>query len=211
MMLGAGMSEHSGAVVRGHGGPSDRNDKISRRDAMRRVALVGGAAVWAAPAVQRLGMVAAHAVSPPPSPPPTSPPPPPPPPPPTPTPTPTPGKIAISYVGLVFTCDGQLYRAKWEGSWVDVSSLGQFDSLPGCPAPSGWTSAAAYANPGGTIQVSPTYDDGELLQVSFTLPEGCAFADGSGVAKGGNPESTGYCVAGSTSNGGRTITFVAPS
>lgn len=173
---------------------------MNRRDALRRVAVVGGAAVWAAPAVQRMGMLTAHAVSPPPSPPPTSPPPT----------SPPPTFTGISYIGLVFVCNGTTYRAKWqtEGGWNDAGG----SNLPQCPEPSGWGSAPVYPNP-GAIGVSTTYIEGELYQVTFTLPPTCTSSTGSGVAKGGNPtnpNSDGFCIAGVVGSDPRVITFTAP-
>lgn len=171
---------------------------MNRRDALRRVAVVGGAAVWAAPAVQRMGMLSAHAVSPPPSPPPPT------------SPPPT-GFTGVSYIGLVFVCNGTTYRAKWqaEGGWNDVGGA----SLPQCPEPSGWSTAPVYPNV-GAIGVSTTYIEGELYQVTFTLPPTCTSSTGSGVAKGGNPQnpnSDGFCIAGAVGSDPRIITFTAPA
>lgn len=177
-----------------------RQGGLTRRDALRRAAVIGGAVAYTAPAVQRLGMLSAHAVSPPP-------PPPPPPPPSTFT--------GVSYVGLVFTCDGQQYRAKWEegGGWGDADG----SNLPGCPAPGGWSSAPAYPSP-AAIGVSTNYVDGELFSVTFTLPGApgtCHFESGAGVAKGGNPgneQSGGFCVSGAVDpTDDRRITFTAPT
>lgn len=188
---------------------------LSRREAMRRMAVIGGATAWAAPAVLRVGMTPALAVSPvPPPPPPTVPPPPP----------PVGTFTGISYVGLIFTCSGVTWRAKWETDgtkWIDVTSVGgTWEGLPQCPAPAGWDTATglpgpdfnAVPNKPGVIQVSPTYVNGELYSVQFTLPDSCTFQDGSGVAKGGNPtnpDSGGFCASGDAS--GKVITYTAPS
>lgn len=193
-----------GATRVGVGGAAPMN----RRDALKRVAVVGGAAVWAAPGVQRLGMLAAHAVSPapspPPSPPPTSPPPSPPP-----TSPPSTSFAGISYIGLVFVCNGTTYRAKWQaqGGWNDIGG----NNLPQCPTPTGWAGATVYPN-AGAIGVSTVYIGGELYQVTFTLPMTCTASTGSGVAKGGNPnvpQTDGYCVAGVVGSDPRFITFTA--
>jgi hypothetical protein len=182
----------------------EQDRTMNRRDALRRVAVIGGAAVWTAPGVQRLGMLAAHAVSPPPSPPPTSPPPSPPP-----TSPPVEEFAGISYIGLVFVCSGKTFRAKWEegNGWGDIGG----SNLPQCPEPSGWAGATVYPYP-GAIGVSTTYISGELYQVTFTLPSTCTASTGSGVAKGANPtkpQTGGYCVAGAVGSDPRVITFTA--
>lgn len=177
---------------------------LSRRRALQQAGVLAGAVVFAAPTVQRLALRPAAAVSPPPPPPPP----------------PEDGGKEISYVGLVFTCEGTTYRAKWEdGGFTDVTSVGQWDSLPQCPPPAGWTTATGLA--GGTvpnkgpIAVTPAYNSkGELVEITFALPDGCQFQDASGVAKGGagteGPGATnGYCVSGTST--GQTITFTAPA
>jgi hypothetical protein len=183
---------------------------IGRRELLRRGAALGAAMAVATPAVQALGRASAFAQTSP-----VSPPPPPPPP---------GGFTGISYVGLVFTCSGTTWRAKWEADgtkWVDVTSLGgPWEGLPDCPAPAGWDTATGLPGPGfnavpnkpGVIQVAPTYINGELYSVTFTLPDSCTFQDGSGVAKGGAPSqsnSGGYCAPGEAS--GNMITYTAPT
>jgi len=88
----------------------------SRRTTLKRGLAVGGAAVWAVPAVQALSTTAASAVL-------TSPGPggeePPPPPPPT-------GKY-ISHGFVLVLCDGNYYAAKIEGSTAAVTDSGKQD------------------------------------------------------------------------------------
>lgn len=171
---------------------------IARREVLLRGAALGAALAVASPVVQGLGRVSAFAQG--------SPPPPPPP--------PATGFTALSYVGLVFTCDGIDYRAKWEegeGSdgWGDIGG----ENLPQCPTPVGWSEATVYPD-AGEIGVSTTYVGGELYQVTYTLPQGCTASNGSGAAKGGNPDnlrSSGFCVPGVVGDNPRVITFTAPT
>ena len=163
----------------------------SRRDILRQAGIVSVAAVWATPIVQTIGAVPAFATGTP-SPPPPSPPPPPPPP-----------FYGISYVGLIFSCNGIDYKAKWE---EDVAGFTDPGATPFCTTPSGWDTRTKYPNT-GAIGVSTSYIDGELYQVSFTLPSTCTWADGAGVVKGATE-----CVEGGVSGGTPlTITFTAPA
>jgi hypothetical protein len=172
-------------------------DRMTRRQALRRAALVGGALVYTTPAVTRLAGTPAFAVgTPPPEPPPPEPPPP-----------DEDEKVhAISYVGLVFVCNGTMYKAKWEEGkgWVGPGNL------PHCTNPDGWNGASSYPNP-GSIGVSTTYVGGELHQVCFTLPDTCSFNSGAGgvvMGAGGDKTTQGFCVGPSIS--GRTACFTAP-
>jgi hypothetical protein len=185
--------------------------EIGRRELIRRGAALGAALAVASPAVQALGRAAAFANT---SPVPPSPPPSPPPPPRRPD-----RFTAISYVGLVFRCNGETWRAKWEDGegWVDVTTLGRWGSLPHCQVPEGWSSATGLPGPSfdavpgaaGVIRVTPRYVAGELYSATFALPVSCTFE--RGIAKGGNPsrpQTGGYCARGEAS--GRAITFTAP-
>jgi hypothetical protein len=180
---------------------------IGRRELLRRGAALGAAMAVATPAVQALGRASAFAQASP-----VSPPPPPPPP---------SSFTGISYVGLVFTCGGVLYRAKWEygQGWDNVVTLGgPWEGLPQCPAPTGWDTATGVPGPNynappnkSAIAVAPNVINGELYSVTFTLPSSCTFQDGSGVAKGGNPtnpNSGGFCAAGVAA--GNIITYTSP-
>lgn len=86
----------------------------SRRTTLKRGLAIGGAAVWAIPAVQALSVTSASAQF-------TSAPPPPPPPPPPPT-----GKI-ISHGFLLLICGGKYYAVKVEGSSGALDSAGNQD------------------------------------------------------------------------------------
>jgi hypothetical protein len=168
---------------------NDTDAGLGRRELLRRGAALGAAMAVAAPVVQGLGRVPAFAEP--------SPPPPPPPPPPT-------GYYGISFVGIVFTCDGVLYRAKWEEGkgWEEIGANTQ---LPSCEEPAGWLTAAAYQQT-GNIGVAPTYDGKDLINLVLTLPASCTAAEGAGVVKGGQVCMTGTVNAGPPT----TITFVAP-
>lgn len=67
---------------------------ISRRELLRRGAVLGGAVVWTTPVVQTLGMGRAFAQ----------------------TASPEGGKD-ISYVVVQWDCDGTKYHTKWDGGW----------------------------------------------------------------------------------------------
>ena len=181
-------------------------EQLGRREALRRAAILGGSFVVAAPTVQRLAMGVGHATESAPPPPPEEPPPP-----------EDEPFTAISYIGLVFTCNGTTWRAKWEEGkgWISVVSVsGKWESLPQCPAPSSWSSATGLPGPShntvpdkGSISVSTNYIGSELKSVTFQLPSGCVFQGSSGLAKGGGGD-TGYCVSGAVD--GTRITFTAP-
>lgn len=177
---------------------------MNRRQALYRAAVVGGALVWAAPSVQHLARGMAHAEV---SPIDEGPPPPPPP-------APAPQYHGVSYVGFVFTCEGVLYKAKWERSADTFVDAG---NLPHCTAPAGWGTAVKLAGPShknvpgkGDILFATSFGDGELYSVTFTLPAGCSVSDGAGVAMGGGGGRTdsGYCVGG-TVTAPNEITFTA--
>lgn len=148
----------------------------SRREAIRRAAVLGGTMVWAAPAIQQVGMRAAAAVSPPPPPPPPS------------------NFYGISFVAFVFKCGSTYYKAKYDaeaGSWEDVESRNNDKGLANCAQIDRWTEASPLPSPynappgKGPIDASPVVVDGEVYEVTFTMPTGCSFRDGSAVVKGG--------------------------
>lgn len=149
----------------------------TRREAIRRAALLGGTMVWAAPTLQQVGMRAAAAVSPPP----------PPPPPPS-------NFYGISFVAFVFKCGSTYHKAKYDaetGAWEDVESKNNDKGLANCAQIDRWTDAiplpSPYNAPPGksAIGADPVVVDGEAYEVTFTLPSGCTFEDGSAVVKGG--------------------------
>jgi hypothetical protein len=159
---------------------------ISRRVAMQRAAVAGGALAFAVPVVQRLGQMSAGAASP-------VPPPPPPPPP--------PSFHGISYVAFVFTCaDGKTSRLKWDEDENDYDSG---SALPSCESitPSDWLTAEVYPTP-DDVSLEKTNVGGELFQLVVTLPDGCTAEAGDAVVKGAQ-----QCQVGIISGGGSIITF----
>jgi hypothetical protein len=182
--------------------------RMNRRAAIRTAAVAGGALVWAGPAVQRVAAGPVFAAS-------TPAPSPPPPPPDT--------SQAISYVGLVIRCEGQLWRGKWEAGrgWVDVTTVsGPNAALPHCANPSGWSEArglppadfnAPLGKPAIAIEQDPSGESPGA--VCFSLPEGCEFVDGVAQGAGGDKTPQGFCEAGvsaSASGTGERICFGPP-
>lgn len=166
---------------------------ISRRDVLKRGAVVGGTLVWAAPAVQTISRAALAQDGG--------------------TPQPTDG--AISYVALVLNCGtAGTFRVKYEtgdvdpndatvgGAWVDPGET------PQCPEPDGWDTATP-AN-GGTLGIVVS---GTKAELCFDLSStGCVVLDGT--AKGGAGilppgAQNGFCEDGDIS--GTTICFTDPT
>lgn len=191
-------------------GPLVDSPRISRRKALERAAVAGGAFVAMTPAVQHIARGLAHAqVSPP------------------------PGRgdgggrgsgdgrgdggettfHGISYAAFVFHCDTQQYKVKWEnGGFVEPGNL------PHCEDPPSWDTAAGLPAPGydmvpekGAISVQSSYIDGELHSIAFTLPAGCTAtgAAGGAMSAGGSSTEQGYCASATVA--GNTVTFTAPS
>lgn len=112
---------------------------ISRREALRRGAIVGGAVVWASPVVQTIGMQKAYAQT-------------------------TPAVTDISFIALLLNCGGTTYRVKWESDFTGgPDECGNSFAIGDCnPAdfvgtadvstcPSGVTAAV---NPNGSVTVT---------------------------------------------------------
>lgn len=153
---------------------------ISRRDLLKRGAVVGGTLVWAAPAVQTISR-SALAQSPG---------------------TPIfdePADGAISYVALVLICAGVLVRVKYEtgeadpsdatvgGGWVEPGNT------PQCPQPEDWDDAVKRI--GGELGIVVT---GTKAHLCFDLTaSGCSALDGTAKGRAGIllPGSrNGFCV-----------------
>lgn len=116
---------------------------ISRRDLLKRGAALGGAVVWATPVVQTLGMGRAFAN------------------------TASPvdgGEKDVSYVVITWTCDGNLFKVKWEEG-VELTA----GTLPDCEV--GGTYASAW--PEG-LDVKPHTDSTCVL---VDVPKEEAFTD----------------------------------
>lgn len=179
---------------------------ISRRDLLRRGAVVGGALVWSTPMIHSVALAQTQG-----------------------TPVPEePG--AISYVAMVLTCDGQDHQVKFEvtgdttGEWVEPGDT------PGCNPPQGWCGPGGTAKhgqhplssspgspdqpqgspggpqPGGTpANDCPQNSDGGLLGITvsgdtellcFLLPANCVFVDGVAMGAGGDlspNNADGFC------------------
>lgn len=185
------------------GGPSSAGQH-TRRDVIRRAAILSGTAVWAAPAMQQVGMRAAAAVSPPPpAPPPPSPP---------------SEFYGISFVAFVFRCGSTLYKAKYDaerGQWEDVESGDNTKGLATCDQIDKWAEAAPLPSPydappgKGAIDASPVTVGGEVFEVTFTLPASCTFSDGSVAVKGGPDVGGDNGCSYPQVQDGRAFTFVA--
>lgn len=89
--------------------PSSPNQGISRRDLLKKGAILGGAVVWVTPIVQSVGMGRAFAQ------------------------TTSPCMPPISYIAMNVQCNGSIYFIKWE---ADLGEFGLFEvdpgSVPGC-------------------------------------------------------------------------------
>lgn len=136
-----------GMVGQEHG---SEESGVSRRDMLKRGAVVGSAALWMSPALQIIGIGrhAAQAAS--------APPPPPPPPPPGGT-----GQ-GISFVAFRFTCNGTTFVAKLEGN-----------TLSSCQGPNSGENCgvnqAGAASGCGLFTSTNTYTNGEPTRVVVTL------------------------------------------
>ena len=102
---------------------------ITRRDLLRRGAVLGGAVMWTTPVVQTLGMGRAFAQ----------------------TASPTGGKD-ISYIGINVNCNGESYFLKWEdGGWEDSPG-----AAPECADKDDLPPGANGGDKGFDVQPGPT-------------------------------------------------------
>ena len=169
---------------------------ISRRDMLRKSAIVGGAGalMWAAPSITKFSGAAAWGTE--------------------------VGK-GLSYIALEYDCDGVKY-IKFDLDELDENGdpdysweTGDNFKTPGCETefPRDRTSEGTYAgNEGDLFGVSYDIvdDDGEPLQVTITLPPNCSWANGAGFGKCGNPDveaSGGECAPPSNQTD-YSVTFV---
>lgn len=165
---------------------------ISRRDVLKRGAVVGGTLVWAAPAVQTISRAALAQDG---------------------TGTPQPNGGAISYVAMVLNCAGGLFKVKYEtgdgdpndatvgGGWVDPGET------PQCPEPDDWDTATPAD--GGDLNIVVS---GTKANLCFDLSAtGCTVLDGTAKGRAGILEpgsQNGYCVEPVTD--GTMVCFVDP-
>lgn len=147
---------------------------ISRRDVLRRGAVVGGTLVWAAPAVQSISRAALAQDNG------------------TPPPDDRDGG-AISYVALVLTCSmaggtTRQVRVKYEadGGWDPAPG-----ETPHCMSPADWE--AATPEDGGALGIVVT---GDTAQFCFDLSGSpCTFDGGTSMGAAGDdhPLGKGFC------------------
>lgn len=153
---------------------------IDRRAFLRRAAATGAAVAWAAPVVKTLAGTPALAQ------------------------TGTPKDF--SYVAVCFTCDGGETRCcvKFD---LDTGACEHGTSINTPQCSPGELTGDRCEDPCSLVSIS-----GDTKTVVLSLPaEGaCAFVEGVGVGKCGNPEnpeSGGECVTPVFSDGNRTATF----
>ncbi len=135
--------------------PSSPNQGITRRDLLKKGAVLGGAVVWVTPIVQSVGMGRAFAQ------------------------TTSPCTPPISYIAMNVTCNGNAYFIKWE---ADLGEFGLFDpdpsSVPGCD---GIVTPAGAKIDGDDLGFSVSVDPDGIATV--TVGPDCDVL--AGVVKGG--------------------------
>ncbi len=135
--------------------PSSPNQGITRRDLLKKGAVLGGAVVWVTPIVQSVGMGRAFAQ------------------------TTSPCTPPISYIAMNVTCGGIPYFIKWE---ADEGEFGEFEvdpkSVPGC---SDIFTPMGTKMDGDDLGFSVSVDPDGIATV--TVGPGCTVLDG--VVKGG--------------------------
>ena len=130
------MGEHTAAA-----------EGVTRRDLLRRGAVLGGALAWSVPAVQTFGMQPAYAAA-------TS--------------------YAVSYVAMVHDCGGSRYQVKWEvgGGWSAGGALPCSKDLQ-----QAWpTDGSVPSAPPGVTLPEPTMTpiDGDKVKWTFDFSaSGC--------------------------------------
>lgn len=168
---------------------------ISRRDLMRRGAVIGGTLVWAAPAVQTVSRAALAQTTG------------------TPEPEDPPGDChAISYLAVVIQ-NGVTYQFKINADGGIETDLNA--EVPHCTDPDGWGDPT---NVGGMPAGTTVDISGECCWVINLPPDDPNNPDDNytliGVAMGAGgdgPSPNGYCVEQPEISGdGRTYTFCAP-
>jgi hypothetical protein len=152
---------------------------ISRRDMLKRSAVVGGASamVWAAPSLTTFSARALGSTG-------TE-------------------LTGWSYVAFIVVCGGQDYRAKWNRDGTDAG-FEQGTNLPGnCPSDFVTRYEAAWT--GGDFTVNEPTQSGSLLTFTITS-DSCLIANGieAGIAKEG---ATQCKYAGTVSEDQKSITF----
>lgn len=149
---------------------TDVSEAFTRRDMLKRGAVVGAATLWVAPTLNIVGIGRSDAQA---SSHPT-----------TTTPTSTPpdqGGKGISFVAFLFQCGSTTYFAKLEGANMEICE-GPGGNMCGVD-PSGATSACGL----GLFTVAKTFStEGELIRVVVTLTcSGGEYISGSTASKAG--------------------------
>lgn len=159
---------------------------MSRRELIRRGAIVGGAVMWATPVIQSLTTPAA-ALS-----------------------LRTVNGQGISFVAFCFTCGGSTFYAKVENPGKANSQC--FDTVGGNQC----EPACANPSPGGcsrfSLQVTGMSGN-EVTEVAVTLNQGCTFSGGTGAPEAKCGSQSGDCHAATVSanpNGTQTAIFSCP-
>lgn len=164
--MGMGNSNEIEAV----GAPAD-GAGVSRRDALRKGAVVGGAVLWATPVVQGIGISPASAQQ-------ASPP-------------PGPALKAISFIVFRFRCGTQNYAVKIDAPGIADEVCGAIPADNpgqdcGLEAQSGDVNGGAAC---GLFTLQPALDaEGEVTMVTIVLGAGCTFL--AGFSKCGSAGST---------------------
>lgn len=140
------------------------NQGISRRDLLRRGAVLGGAVIWTTPVVQTLGMGRAFAQ----------------------TASPVEGGKDVSYAVISWVCEGQTLKVKWEPG-VGFSTQG---ALPDCGNIGG--SYASSVPAGLSVEIDPSNPACIRVDVPAESEFGCAgpVSDVTAWVKAGSSESS---------------------
>lgn len=141
----------------------EESQGITRRDLLRRGAVLGGAVVWSTPVVQTLGMGRAFAQ----------------------TASPT-GDKDVSYAVISWECDGAVKKVKWEPG-VGFSTQG---ALPDCGNIGG--TYASSVPTGLTVEIDPNNSTCILVDVPAASAFGCSgtVANVKGWVKAGSSASS---------------------
>lgn len=155
---------------------------VSRRDALKKGAIAGGAVLWVSPFVQNIGISKAGATH-------TS---------------PHSSLKDISFIAFLFVCGTTRYGVKLEFNGSGGYSCGNL------PAPWSQGNDCGVANtgtePSGCDRISVEVLSSNLVRVTLTTA-GCSFVPGQAFSKCGSDSSTNtVCVPGTIS--GNTATFI---
>ena len=169
--------------------PETPADGSSRRDFLRRSAIVGGTLVWAAPTVQSMAPAAFAQET-------------------------TKSPKDFSYLVLCLNCSGGntaeccvKFDLNDNGTVSEISVGGNF-SVPGCEEEFTENHGPEGCVDPGIFTVTPL-DGAQRVQVSVSTDSGCMILDGTAFGKCGNPNnanSGGACVP-AESNTGTTAIF----